>query len=61
VFLLNFETDLRLSPGSIPANITKRGLVDLYADDCIVRIVMPSEEKEGYAHVITLTNKEMFV
>ena len=58
---LDFETDLQKSQieGGIAAKIFKRGLVDLYADEFGARIVMPSLEKKGYAHVITIhLNKE---
>ena len=60
IFPLNFEKDLQVTPieGGITANINKRGVVDLYADDFNARIVMPSLEKKGYAHVITILNKE---
>lgn len=53
---LDFETDLQKSQieGGIAAKIFKRGLVDLYADEFGARIVMPSMEKKGYAHVITI-------
>jgi len=47
----------------IPTKIDKRGLVDLYADDFSVNIVVPyirekKEKKDGYAHVVNILNQE---